>query len=428
MTEPTQYPDIGSLIEQARPLLFDFNYPIWSDNYRATLETKIIEYYLFREICCTPVARWKLYLNREMSNIMPYWNQVYVSTTWKYDPLWDSDFQKTHARKTNVEGTQKQDTTDKNVKDFTDNATLHTDTKDDIHSDRDIDNTLTKNGTLDRTTSSNTDYTGETKTDSTIDVTSSGESNGNTSGTNDTTQTLQHGATVTDTMQHGHTTKDTLQHGLKQTGTDTTSQSGHSYFSDTPQSQIPINDIGDKMYLTNATLTGGTSNKNTTNQNSGTDTRDVTNSGTDTHNIRNGGTDTTTTDNDTTGTSHTTESSTSKTVGETTGKDTQKTTSSGTQNDTTTEKETGHTDDTYTEGKTGSIDTKTSDTNQTTINDTFNLTGEHTQDTLDNIAEHIFGKTGGHTYPELIQSYRDAIVNIDYEIIKMLSKLFFLLY
>lgn len=85
--KPTTYNEIPDLIQTARPLIFDFLYPLFENSYRETLETKILQYFLFYEICDTPIPRWKIWLERKMNEIMPYYNQLYESEKLKIDPL-----------------------------------------------------------------------------------------------------------------------------------------------------------------------------------------------------------------------------------------------------------------------------------------------------------------------------------------------------
>jgi hypothetical protein len=59
--------------------IFDFDYPIFDEKYRAELEKKILDYYYFREIGFETFAQFKWYLKIRMNRIMPYYNQLYDS-------------------------------------------------------------------------------------------------------------------------------------------------------------------------------------------------------------------------------------------------------------------------------------------------------------------------------------------------------------
>lgn len=90
-TEQGEYSDITEIIETASPLLFNFDYPIFDENYREALQEKIIMHYYTREISEETVGLWKLRLRAKMNEIMPYYNQFYKSTLFKFNPLWDTD-------------------------------------------------------------------------------------------------------------------------------------------------------------------------------------------------------------------------------------------------------------------------------------------------------------------------------------------------
>lgn len=75
---------------------FDFNlhnYPIFDENYREVLNRKILNHYYFREIGQETPDRFNFMLGTKMDEIMPYYNQLYMSTLIEYDPLASSYFQ-----------------------------------------------------------------------------------------------------------------------------------------------------------------------------------------------------------------------------------------------------------------------------------------------------------------------------------------------
>lgn len=60
---------------------FDFglqDYPIFDENYRNTLNHKILYHYFENEIGFETPALFKLYLNQKMDEIMPYYNVLYM--------------------------------------------------------------------------------------------------------------------------------------------------------------------------------------------------------------------------------------------------------------------------------------------------------------------------------------------------------------
>jgi hypothetical protein len=74
-------------IEIGRSFIFDFPYPIWNENYKKDLETKIIKHYYTKEIGLETVGLWKFYLEERLNLIMPYYNNIYATTIKDYDYL-----------------------------------------------------------------------------------------------------------------------------------------------------------------------------------------------------------------------------------------------------------------------------------------------------------------------------------------------------
>lgn len=95
---------ISQRITAAAPKIFNFNYPIWNESYKTTLETKILKHYFNKEIGMETVGLWKLYLEERMNLIMPYYNQLYETATKNYDYMSDVNSSETYtANKTNKE-------------------------------------------------------------------------------------------------------------------------------------------------------------------------------------------------------------------------------------------------------------------------------------------------------------------------------------
>ena len=82
---------VDSIIEQARAKVFNFEYPIFDEAYRPVLETKILKHYYTREIGAETVGLWKMWLNTRLNEIMGYYNEMYKSTKFDYNPLHDVD-------------------------------------------------------------------------------------------------------------------------------------------------------------------------------------------------------------------------------------------------------------------------------------------------------------------------------------------------
>lgn len=87
---------INSIIEKARPQLFNFDYPIFDEQYRSVLETKILRHYFTQEIGFETAGLFRFYLENKMNEIMPYYNQLYKSELLEFNPLYDVDITRKH--------------------------------------------------------------------------------------------------------------------------------------------------------------------------------------------------------------------------------------------------------------------------------------------------------------------------------------------
>lgn len=96
-TSSVGFNDVKNVLADAAPLIFDFDYPIFDENYRIPLETKILRHYYTREICEETYGLWKLRLEDRMNVIMPYYNKLYESELLKFDPFRDVDLTTTHT-------------------------------------------------------------------------------------------------------------------------------------------------------------------------------------------------------------------------------------------------------------------------------------------------------------------------------------------
>lgn len=230
--------DVSNVISLTRERLFDFPYPIFDDAYKPVIESKIMRHYYMREIGAETVGLFKLYLEQKMTEIMPYYNQLYQSELIKFNPMWTADYTKAHqgtADDTNnrnvtegIDVTREAKTNvvvnaeDKGTRDWTetDTATIST------H----FDGTVKSDGTVNADTQ--TDNVGEKTETSENHVTSSATVNGTTNGTSN----------------------------------------AQDRFSDTPQGSLA--NIDNNTYLTNATIKDGTTSE--TNKTTSSDSSDTT--------------------------------------------------------------------------------------------------------------------------------------------------------
>lgn len=86
-------------IEIGRKKLFDFDYPLFDENYRKVFETHIIRKFYMREIGFETEGLFKFQLETWLSINMPYYNKLFESEMLKYDPLVNSEMKVTHNQK-----------------------------------------------------------------------------------------------------------------------------------------------------------------------------------------------------------------------------------------------------------------------------------------------------------------------------------------
>lgn len=104
-TESVGLSKVDEVITAALPHIFDFDFPIFDENYRVPLETKIIKHYYTREIGMETYGLWKLRLQTKLNEIMPYYNKLYESELYTYNPLYDVDMTTTHVGRRTGENT-----------------------------------------------------------------------------------------------------------------------------------------------------------------------------------------------------------------------------------------------------------------------------------------------------------------------------------
>lgn len=93
------YNDVNTVIQNAIPKIFSFDWPIFDETYRNVLETKILKHYYTREIGLETYGLWKLKLDTKLNEIMPYYNQLYKSALLEFNPFYDVDLTRNHTGK-----------------------------------------------------------------------------------------------------------------------------------------------------------------------------------------------------------------------------------------------------------------------------------------------------------------------------------------
>ena len=91
---------LDAQIENARPKIFDFEYPFYDPSSKATFETWILESILMDEINYETYGLWHLRLRTWMKTNMPYYNKLYESAKLITNPL------KNHHLERNTEGSE----------------------------------------------------------------------------------------------------------------------------------------------------------------------------------------------------------------------------------------------------------------------------------------------------------------------------------
>lgn len=101
--------NVDTVIDSAIPKVFNFSFPIFSEDYRKTLEHHILQHFYTREIAFQTVGRWKLGLQQKLNDIMPYYNKLYESQELDVDPFNNIDVTETSESSGNT--TSKNNTT-----------------------------------------------------------------------------------------------------------------------------------------------------------------------------------------------------------------------------------------------------------------------------------------------------------------------------
>ena len=84
--------------------IFDFNYPIFDESYRAKFEENFINHFYYREIGFETISRFKHHLKTELNILMPYYNKLYTSQGLEQRILDNYDVTETFER--NVTGSK----------------------------------------------------------------------------------------------------------------------------------------------------------------------------------------------------------------------------------------------------------------------------------------------------------------------------------
>lgn len=235
--------NVDSVLDRCWNKVFNFDFPIFDENYRQVLCRKILKHYYTREIAHETVGRWKLALNTKLNEIMPYYNQLYKSELLEFNPFYDVDL--TRSR----EGSGTRDTTGSTSNTSTESGT----------------NTKTDTVTS-KETSSDTSNSTESSTSKTT------ESNSNNTVTNDNTLNR-----FSDTPQNSMDTQ-----GIADSVPLTTVTKVNEDINVNSTESSTVDVTGSK---TGKVDSSGSVNKTISDTIKGTDSREINGSGTSTENI-----------------------------------------------------------------------------------------------------------------------------------------------
>lgn len=94
LTESSGFNNLDDILNVAAPKIFNFDFPMYDENYRLVLEKKILRHFYTREICEETVGLWKLRVCDKLNLIMPYYNELYRTTLYEFNPLYDTDYRR----------------------------------------------------------------------------------------------------------------------------------------------------------------------------------------------------------------------------------------------------------------------------------------------------------------------------------------------
>lgn len=95
------------------------DYPIFEESYRSKLNEKILNHYYMREIGFETAGLFKRYLNAKMNEIMPYYNQLYLSAQIEFDPLETYSTNEQYERETTGDNTSQDEGENKSLQNDT---------------------------------------------------------------------------------------------------------------------------------------------------------------------------------------------------------------------------------------------------------------------------------------------------------------------
>ena len=267
--------NVDSILDRCWDKVFNFEFPIFDENYRKVLCKKILKHYYTREIAHETVGRWKLALNIKLNEIMPYYNQLYKSELLEFNPFYDVDLTRTKegSGTRDTTGSSKNTSTENGSNTKIDTATSKETSSDTSDSTENNTSKTNKNNTSD-TTKTNTNSTTETTNDNTV-------TNNNTLNRfSDTPQNSMDTQSITDNVPLTTVTKINEDITADSTKNSTIKGSGSSTDNTTENHTIDITEN-----KTGKIKNSGSINKTITDTINGNDTRERNESNTSTENV-----------------------------------------------------------------------------------------------------------------------------------------------
>lgn len=170
LDESEGFASVDDIIANSWNKIFTTKCEFFDEAYRGVLCHKILKHYYLREIGAETVGMWKLWVNTKLEEIMPYYNQLYLSAKLEFNPFHDVDLTRKHLL--NFDGktnTKDSGTRDTNTNENGTNYRLYSDTPQGALTGVDSETYLT-----DATKTTNTDTTNtaeSTETTGTTDTT-----------------------------------------------------------------------------------------------------------------------------------------------------------------------------------------------------------------------------------------------------------------
>lgn len=454
-TESVGYNGIKNVLNDAAPIIFDFDFPIFDEQYRLPLEIKILRHYYTREISEETYGLWKLKLEDRMNVIMPYYNKLYESELLKFDPFRDVDLTTKHEGSASgvVNGSDNESQTRENLRSGNVDENTNEINIKSGNSERNKQENNTNN--VNETTDENFTKTGSNVGEEIIDEHSENAHTGDVSDNvnrahNIITNTSEDGKSV-----ESRTGSKNENYNENSNQNNVNSSSGNSesknedlqwdLFSDTPQGGIdglnipnahaPSASLENNLYLTTARKVTNEGKNEDSNSNVSVQ-NNVGNQTSNTAQTENSnGNVTTETSKDGIESGNAQESAV-KTYNE--GNEGSKTGNKNTSNNFN-EINTGNVDKTrdengvvqtndnenYNESNNNAINKGVKESNTENENINRGKTETRVSNNTDEYLQNIIGKSGGMSYSTMLMEFRQSFVNIDEMIIEELSDLFF---